>query len=232
MTDPTEFQPWPKIARLNRDIVITEKIDGTNAAILITKTPVMEWAAEGNTLSDQDPLLIHGHIDLDAGFVYHVYAQSRTRFITPGKGTDNYGFAGWAAENAETLVDILGPGRHFGEWWGAGIQRKYGVDQKYFSLFDVTRWHEDFNPGVRSELERVRGLEAVPILYRGPFSQMQIDVAIEDLRNDGSIAAPNFPAEGIVVWHTAARTSFKVTLEGDASPKGPAGHVGDLELAA
>lgn len=30
-----EFQPWPKIARLNRDIVITEKIDGTNAAVHI-----------------------------------------------------------------------------------------------------------------------------------------------------------------------------------------------------
>lgn len=27
-----EFRPWPKIARLNRDIVITEKIDGTAAA--------------------------------------------------------------------------------------------------------------------------------------------------------------------------------------------------------
>ena len=27
------FQGWPKIARLNRDIIITEKLDGTNAAI-------------------------------------------------------------------------------------------------------------------------------------------------------------------------------------------------------
>lgn len=32
-----EFQPWPKIARLNREITITEKIDGTNAAVIITE---------------------------------------------------------------------------------------------------------------------------------------------------------------------------------------------------
>ena len=32
----TEFQPFPKIPRLSREIVITEKIDGTNAQILIT----------------------------------------------------------------------------------------------------------------------------------------------------------------------------------------------------
>ena len=27
------FEPWPKIPRLKRDIIITEKIDGTNAQI-------------------------------------------------------------------------------------------------------------------------------------------------------------------------------------------------------
>lgn len=31
----TEFQAFPKIARLNRDCVITEKLDGTNASIFI-----------------------------------------------------------------------------------------------------------------------------------------------------------------------------------------------------
>jgi hypothetical protein len=32
-----EFQEFPKIARLSREIIITEKIDGTNAQILITE---------------------------------------------------------------------------------------------------------------------------------------------------------------------------------------------------
>src|ERR1035437_8585597 len=63
---------FPKIARLNRDIVITEKIDGTNAAIGIVELPQSE---EGSVM-------------------YEVYAQSRNRIITPGKG-DHAGFAAW-----------------------------------------------------------------------------------------------------------------------------------------
>ena len=34
MSDPG-FTPFPKIARLYRDIIITEKIDGTNASVHI-----------------------------------------------------------------------------------------------------------------------------------------------------------------------------------------------------
>jgi len=37
MTINLEFQEFPKIARLSRDIIITEKIDGTNAQLLITE---------------------------------------------------------------------------------------------------------------------------------------------------------------------------------------------------
>jgi hypothetical protein len=50
---------------------------------------------------------------------------SRNRWITPDN--DNYGFARWAYEN-EAELRKLGPGRHFGEWWGSGIQRRYGID--------------------------------------------------------------------------------------------------------
>jgi hypothetical protein len=51
---------------------------------------------------------------------------SRNRWITPDN--DNYGFARWCVEN-ETELRKLGPGRHFGEWWGAGIQRRYNVPE-------------------------------------------------------------------------------------------------------
>lgn len=37
MTTDLEFQEFPKMARLSRDIIITEKIDGTNAQLLITE---------------------------------------------------------------------------------------------------------------------------------------------------------------------------------------------------
>ena len=33
------FTEWPKMPRLLRDMIVTEKIDGTNAAIIVEKLP-------------------------------------------------------------------------------------------------------------------------------------------------------------------------------------------------
>lgn len=180
--DLTQFAPFPKIARLNRDCVITEKIDGTNAQIIITP--------DGQVL-----------------------AASRTRLITPEN--DNYGFARWVYENAEALKR-LGYGRHFGEWWGAGIQRKYGlINGKKFSLFNVHTWAGVLPEGLPENVS------VVPVLYRGPFSTMAVDNTLQTLKEHGSSAAPGFNnPEGIVIFHTASSTLYKVTLEGDEQPKG------------
>jgi hypothetical protein len=177
----TEFQPWPKIARLNRDITITEKIDGTNAAVII---------------------------DTDGT----VAAQSRKRLITPED--DNFGFARWVADNADRLAFTLGVGRHFGEWWGSGIQRGYGLvkGEKRFSLFNTARY---------ADLVDGSGLYVVPVLYQGPFSEGAIDEALDRLEFSGSVAAPGFmDPEGVVVFHSAAQQMFKVTIKGDEAPKG------------
>ena len=34
-SDMPEFVPFPKIARLHREVVISEKIDGTNASVTV-----------------------------------------------------------------------------------------------------------------------------------------------------------------------------------------------------
>lgn len=223
---PLEFQPWPKIARLNRDITITEKIDGTNAAVVIVPTDVDGGYLDpaGNSIA-----VVDHHV---------VYAQSRTRFITPGR--DNYGFAGWVQRNAEALVEVLGAGTHFGEWWGSGIQRKYGLTggDKRFSLFNTGRWatlksEMDMKHTHPVNFEAIPELHHVPVLYRGGFNEEAIIDAQEWLRRDGSFAAPGFMRpEGIVVWHDAARQGFKVTLEGDEAPKGQEAHRFDEEIAA
>ena len=197
-----EFQAWPKIARLNREIVITEKIDGTNSAVIIEEVKP----------SATVPPLTDSQVEVD-GSVYDVGAQSRKQIITPER--DNFGFAQWVRDNAEELVRLLGPGQHFGEWWGAGIQRGYGLPkgERYFSLFDTERYA---NFG-RVDLP----LRAVPILYRGLFNQHLIEDCIATLRREGSAAAPGFmKPEGVIVYHTAAGMAFKVTLERDEAPKG------------
>lgn len=216
MSTSLEFQPWPKIARLNRDITITEKIDGTNAAVVIRHKSEIDHIQHENGLWDLFDNT-ERHLTTYVGD-YAVFAQSRTRFIIPGQ--DNYGFAGWVYRNAAALVDVLGPGTHFGEWWGAGIQRKYGLtgSDKRFSLFNTSRWGNELAHDY--DADTVPGLRRVPILYHGPFNQTEIDDALTDLRQFGSFAAPGFTKpEGIVIWHDAAQQAFKVTLERDEAPK-------------
>lgn len=203
-----EFQAWPKTPRLFRSIVVSEKIDGTNAAIIIQRI------VAGSDVLDPELYPIVEY----AGEMYYVGAQSRNRLIFPGKDTDNYGFAGWVRDNAQVLVQYLGEGRHFGEWWGKGIARNYGVDFRQFSLFNTDKWGKltEFN-GVPfdSHIGLVGGqLGAVPVLYHGEFSERSIQECLYDLQTLGSQAAPGFAnAEGIVVYHTMAKQVFKVTLD-------------------
>lgn len=198
MSTNLEFQEFPKMARLSREIVITEKIDGTNGCILIT----------------EDEQLLVG---------------SRTRWITPQD--DNFGFAKWVFEN-EQEIRKLGIGRHFGEWWGSGIQRGYGLQkgEKRFSLFNVGRWalHGTEPKQIITADPRIVKFQdvlpecvgLVPELYRGDFDTAKINEVLEDLKTNGSYASKGFMRpEGIVVFHTAGNVGFKKTIEKDETPK-------------
>lgn len=220
-----EFVPWGKISRLNRDIVVTEKIDGTNAAILIVSAANADLPAAPQARGALVNLI--ATVADATGQLFYVFAQSRTRFITPD--ADNFGFAKWVDANAPELVEALGEGRHFGEWWGQGIQRGYGLKEKRFSLFNTSRWKD-------TQFE-VPQLSVVPVLYWGPQSEERIKTTLAVLDAHGSPAAARLgsfkqPAEGIVIWHTAGRTFSKVTLKNDEAPKGPEGHRNDEENPA
>jgi hypothetical protein len=210
-----QFLPFPKLARLNRDIVITEKIDGTNAQVFIVDS--MDPFSEENSLAVAKRPVPDGF-----GRWELMFAGSRTKWITPGKQTDNAGFAAWVKDNAEQLFQ-LGPGQHFGEWWGGKIQRGYGLTEKRFSLFNTGRWAERDRCGaplLEGQQEAPSCCHVVPVLYSGPFDLGAVSMTTRMLVHDGSHAAPGFRRpEGIVVYHTAANISFKVTLENDATPK-------------
>jgi hypothetical protein len=178
-----QFEGFPKMSRLSRQCVITEKIDGTNAQVFI---------------SDDLSLVLAG---------------SRTRWIDTK--SDNFGFARWVEDNRGELLK-LGPGRHFGEWWGSGIQRSYGLKngERRFSLFNVARWG-DVRPAC---------CLVVPVLYRGVFDTAEVDSVLGVLRAHGSVAAPGFMnPEGVVVYHEAAQVGFKKTCNNDGRPKSALG---------
>lgn len=203
--------------------MITEKLDGSNAAVVIEEFGFGEHVDPSREIPSS-ATLVFGPVDEETGIPdkeYLVAAQKRTSFCTPGPKTDNYGFAQWVWDNAADLAVILGPGRHFGEWWGAGIQRRYGQTVKRFSLFNVKRWGETF-----LEPTDVGGvlLGAVPVLYDGPFDTNVVRDQVAWLHVNGSVAAPGFmDPEGVVVFHVAAGQIFKVTCLKDEAPKSAVG---------
>lgn len=198
-----EFCGFPKIARLSREMIVTEKIDGTNGQIFING-------------------------DLDDPYDFLV--GSRTRWITPD--CDNHGFARWAYDHKQELLG-LGPGRHFGEWWGAGINRGYGLPkgEKRFSLFNTVRWccHDEEPQRIETGDPRIEKYQQrlpacchlVPVLWSGRFDTDEVEFCLHTIREEGSKAAPGFMnPEGIVVYHVAGNVAFKKTLGND-------GHKGD-----
>lgn len=199
-----EFKEFPKMARLSREAIITEKIDGTNASIFIHPLALEDTHNDGVSIIYTDTNII-GSLD---GYTMRV--GSRTKWITPS--SDNYGFAKWAKENMVELFK-LGEGHHFGEWWGQGIQRGYGLKEKRFSLFNVARWDGELRPAC---------CHVVPTLWKGNMDNINhcVDSAIDQLRESGSAAAPKFMSpEGIVIYHVAGGVGFKKTIEKDELPK-------------
>lgn len=198
MPNSPDFVGFPKMARLSREVIVTEKIDGTNAQIFIT--------------DDGD-----------------VFAGSRTRWVTTSD--DNYGFAKWVEFHKGDLLSGLGPGRHFGEWWGQGIQRNYGLKEKRFSLFNVLRWaafgaEPQRLPYADPRIEKYQDIapeccSLVPVLWRGIFDTLSIDEMLLILKMNGSLAAPGFMnPEGVVIFHMAANIGFKKTILKDEKHKG------------
>lgn len=175
---------FPKIGRLSKaTCYVSEKIDGTNSAIRI----------EGNEI---------------------VAIQSRNCLIDSNREgmKDNYGFAAWVRANEKTLIEDLGDGLHFGEWWGPGINRGYGLREKMFSLFDTRH-------SGRTWL--TSNLSVVPLLATTQFNNVSFNQILNDLRANGSYASPGFMCpEGIIVFVYDVQKYFKILLENDSLHKG------------
>lgn len=183
-----EFKEWPKIPRGGKGetITITEKIDGTNACVIVEE-------------------LVGGPRVLGA--------QSRSKMlISRMRGDDdvwsdhgdNYGFAAWVKENELELAK-LGEGYHYGEWAGPGIQKNpHNLDKKTFFLFNSERWRD-------GRQERPAGVECVPVLYEGEKGDHTIDNVMDDLWHRSK--QEGYHPEGIVIWYHKTRRYEKVTFE-------------------
>lgn len=181
--DLPEFKRWPSIQRLSSETMyLTEKCDGSNAIIHVT----------------------------DDGIVL---AGSRERWLSNPDGTpcdkkvDNFLFSAWVYERRESLLRF-GPGTHYGEFHGAGIQRNYGLKNRRFASFEF--WRPDID-GINPDVCKV------PLLYEGEAVPNQIDFTVDELRKSGSVLYPGFmKPEGIVVTFKNMNTcKFKRLCEND-----------------
>jgi ATP-dependent RNA circularization protein (DNA/RNA ligase family) len=122
LKDDIEFKAWPKIIRSKgSQVTITEKMDGTNACIII-----------------------------EGGEIVGIQSRKRLiqpAALSGVKDSDNQGFAAWVYDHAEELVG-LEDGYHYGEWVGEGIQKNpHALEGKHFMLFNTLRWNPD-NPNL------------------------------------------------------------------------------------
>ena len=170
-----DFIKYPKIPRLSRNCLISEKIDGCNVSILITDELEM-FIGKRNSWCDEK--------------------------------NDVYGFYQWCLERKEDIIAKLGPGRFFGEFWGRGIQRNYGLLEKRVSLFNIQKYKDKELP---------KDFYLVPIIREGIFTTDLVEEALKELQEKGSFASPGFMnPEGVVVFHEASGKLFKKTFKDDA----------------
>jgi hypothetical protein len=160
-------------------------------------------------------VIVSEKLDGSASMVYiddtgtKIHAGSKNRWITPKE--DNFGFARWVSENQEELLK-LGPGSHWGEWIGRGVQRGYGLMEKRWYLFNTHKWN--------SQAERPKCCYVVPTLWEGLFDELDTNDIIHRLVANGSYAVPGWKdPEGIIIYHVASGTYLKKTVKDDHTAK-------------
>jgi hypothetical protein len=203
------FEKFPSLTRFSHGWTITEKLDGTNAQILIVPNGDVTNDAWVNGL-------VLGSMAGEGEWKDHlsILAGSRSKMLTATKQGDNHGFARFVADHASELIAVLGVGRHFGEWVGKGVnKRHYGLDEKVFALFNVHRW---------ADVELPPRLRVVPVLFEGYADNpgAEAAAALTNLRAQGSAFAPGYDnPEGIVMRHGPSGTLFKKTFDYDEQGK-------------
>lgn len=182
-----EFKEWPKIPRGGRGklITITEKIDGTNACVIVENGVVV-----GSQSRNQ--LLGHNHITGE----YEVY-------------NDNYGFAQWVKQHKYKLAG-LGDGYHYGEWVGPGIQSNpHNLKKKTFFLFNSDRWRDGRQQRPEG-VECVPVLYEGPNDLNDDWID-KIESTMEELEQ--SAREKGYTPEGVIVWYHKFRRYEKYTFK-------------------
>ena len=198
MADVTEFQMFPKMGRYSRDVVVTEKIDGTNAQILITE--------DGDFLTGSRKRWITPEQD-NFGFSRWAH-EHKDELMQLGVGRH---FGEWWGSKIQRGYGLVNGDKRFSLFntirWCLHDEDPQQIpcgDPRMVKMQDC--------------LPACVGL--VPVLWNGNFDDLCIGAILDDLARFGSRAEKGFMnPEGIVIFHTAANVGFKKTIKDDGIPK-------------
>ena len=192
MSSLNAYPKYPKTHRLeNINCIISEKVDGTNG-------------------------LIHGIYDSKTES-FKVKFGSRTRYLNPEvKDGDNFGFASFylpykklfkklfnsLREEHSDLCDI----KIYGEWFGKGIQRGYGLENKYFMPFN--KYYAAF-----LQQGSIPNIIEPYIFCECKYNIQESLDAMSLLRANGSYLIPGYDnPEGIIINFRDLDIRFKETI--------------------
>jgi len=192
----TEFKGFPKMARLSREMVVTEKLDGTNASIYISE--------DGEFLVGSRTRWITPEED-NYGFAKWAY-KNKEELMKLGHG---HHFGEWWGKGIQ---------RGYNE-----IEKKFSLFNTIrWCLHDqepqiITQPNASI---VKYQEKLPSCVSLVPVLYTGLFSTDAVNDCISFLKGNGSVASKGFmKPEGVVAFHIAANFGFKKTIEKDDIPK-------------
>lgn len=195
-----EFMEFPKIARLSREIIVTEKIDGTSASL---------WVGEGGGfLAGSRTRWITPEED-NHGFARWAYDHMDD--LKMGLGVGLHRGEWW------------GSGIQRGYGLPKGEKRFSLFNTTRWCLYnEEPQKIETQDPRIEKYQKQLPACcSLVPTLGRGIFDTLAIDGCLATLAHRGSSAAPGFMnPEGIVVYHVAGNVMFKKTIGSDGHKGG------------
>lgn len=195
----TQFVEFPKMARLRRECIITEKIDGTNSSVCITEDGQLLAGSRTRWITPQDD---------NYGFARWV-EDHRGELMGLGVGVH---FGEWWGSGCQRGYDLQKGEKR---WSLFNVARWCLASEEPQRI-----------PTADPRIEKYQQplpacCHLVPVLFRGLFDTARVDEAMELLRTNGSLASPGFmKPEGVVCFHVAGNCGFKTTLEKDQEWKG------------
>lgn len=199
--DPIPFLEFPKIYRLSREVIVTEKIDGTSGTIYIGEAGEFLIGSRNRWITPEDD---------NYGFARWCM-ERKEALLTLGPGWHRGEFWGGGIQRGYGL---------------RGSDKRFSMFNvaRWCEHGQVPRRIETADPLVEKYQEMLPVcVELVPVLYRGLFTTEACEHALEHLRINGSVAVSGYGRpEGIVIYHVAGNVSFKKTAEKDDEWKGKA----------